>query len=79
MKWLSCLLFVCILFCSGCSQSIKKIVAEPVNKKADEMSYEFVRALAIMVKSHFDTGDKTIDDIMFDLELAEYKLSIVKE
>ena len=64
---------IAMLLC-GCAWKDNRVVVTPTQQIIDTSSYEFRRSLAIMVKSHFDTGDKTTEEIMADLALAEYDL-----
>ena len=60
------------LLLTGCSFEDKRVVVkpEPVDNRDRWL------ALAPYIKEHFDTGDKTIDEIAFELAYAEYKMSL---
>ena len=64
-------LLILLLLLSGCFQD-KRVVIEP--KPVDNRDRWIV--LAPYIKKHFDTGDKTIKEIAFELAYAEYKLSL---
>ncbi len=64
-------LIILLLLLSGCFQD-KRVdtKTEPVDNRDRWL------VLAPLIKKHFDTGDKTIEEIAFELSLAEYKLSL---
>lgn len=63
------------LLLTGCSFQDKRVIVkpEPVDSRDRWLMW---LALAPYVKEHFDTGDKTIEEIAFELVYAEYKLSL---
>lgn len=66
---ISYLFLIILIFCSNCSCSAdKRIVIK--SKSADNR--DRWKALAPFVKNHFDTGNKTLEEISTDLYLAEY-------
>ncbi len=69
-KILILLLIILLLLLSGCGS--KTVVVEP--KPVDNRDRWMV--LAPLIKEHFDTGDKTIEEIAFMLSMAEYNLSL---
>lgn len=68
------ILIILFLLLAGCSQVPEKIVVKPVEPK--QMSYMYLKILAIMCMERYDTGDKTTEEVMTELALAEYKLSV---
>ena len=65
------ILIILLLLLSGCFQDNRVVIKpEPV----DNMDRWLM--LAPYVKKHFDTGDKTLDEIAIMLAWAEYELSL---
>lgn len=64
------ILIILLLLLSGCGN--KTVVVEP--KPVDNRDRWMV--LAPLIKKHFDTGDKTIEEIAFMLSMAEYKMEV---
>lgn len=74
LRYAACYL---LLVVSGCSLfEENRVVITPT--KIDTVSYEFRRTLSLIIISRYDTGDKTLNDVMADLALAEYNLEIKK-
>ena len=72
-KMLILILIILLLLLSGCSWfEDKRIVVKP--EPVDNMDRWLM--LAPLIKKHFDTGDKTLDEIAVMLAWAEYKLSL---
>ena len=67
------MLIILLLSTSGCHWfADNRIVVKP--KPIDVNSPAFVRTLAIFIKYRYNTGNKSIEWIMADIELAKYKL-----
>ena len=60
------------LLLTSCSFEDKRIVVKP--EPVDNMDRWLM--LAPLIKKHFDTGDKTLDEIAIMLAWAEYNLSL---
>jgi len=51
----------------------KPLINPPYTARQENLKW---KALAPLVKKHFDTGDKTVQEIAADLSLAAYKKSL---
>ncbi len=66
------LLIIAIILLSGCTSfQDNRVPKQP--KPIDTSSREFLLALSIFVKNRYKT-DKTVEEIMFDISLAQYYL-----
>ena len=63
------LIIICL---AGCRSTA--VQTQPAPESTDYNSRW--KALAPHIKKHFDTGDKTVEEIAADLSLAAYKLGI---
>ncbi len=70
MKWL--IVPTLLLLLSGCSMFSDNRVTVKQFEQIDTTSYEFTRALSTFIKHRYKT-DLTVEDIMFEMELARYK------
>ena len=64
---------IAMLLC-GCARFEDNRVVVTSTRHIDTFSYEFLKALSIIIKARFNTEDKTTEEIMADLSLAEYNL-----
>ncbi len=71
MKKILIIILISLLL-TGCSFEDKRVVVKP--EPVDNIDRWL--ALAPYIKEHFDTGDKTLDEIAIMLAWAEYKLSL---
>jgi len=68
------LLWAFAMLLCGCAWSEDNRVVVTPTQQIETFSYEFLKTLSIMTKARFDTGNKTTEEIMADLSLAEYNL-----
>jgi len=82
MKRIICIICLTLIVNLGGCSSVdnNRVIAKPkLNQKLERFrSWAKWMFLASFVKKHFDTGDKTLEEIAADLSLAEYNLELKK-